>query len=146
MQIVWDNKQGDEKSETNNEATLAFIVDQPLKPDLTVTSIEINDSTAGSQHFQPGQSIKLEFLGKNIGDAASKASSEKKWWYGTSANAKTTEIATGTLAEINGLSANESEWEADASWNVPAAPGTYYLKVQMDWDDKQGDEQSETND
>ncbi len=114
-------------------------------PDLHVTSIEINDNTAADQQFTPGQSVKLDFLGYNAGPGSSLSSIRMKWWYGTSANAKTTEIASGYLGTINGLSAGESEWETDASWNVPTTPGTYWLTAMIDDDNQQTDETYENN-
>jgi hypothetical protein len=69
-----------------------------------------------------------------------------KWWWGTSQNAKTNEIATGLLGIINGLQPGESETETDASWIIPdLSPGTYWLTAEIDYDNKQSDEQNENN-
>lgn len=115
------------------------------KPDLEVTSMEIDDSTASDQHFDPGESVRLDFQGHNDGDATSMSSIRMKWWYGTSAYAKTHEIDYGYLGTVNGLAPDEYEWETDASWSVPTTPGTYWLTVKIDDNNQQTDEKNEDN-
>ena len=114
-------------------------------PDLTITDILMNNET-NLPGVVSGQSVRLDFIGKNIGDGASQLSIGMKWWWGTSQNAKTNEIATGLLGTINGLQPGESETETDASWIIPdLSPGTYWLTAEIDYDNKQDDEQNENN-
>lgn len=128
-----------------DDATWSIHVNDPPKPDLEVTSMEINGSTASDQHFDPGESVRLDFQGHNDGDAPSKTSIRMKWWYGTSAYSKTYEIYYGYLGIFNGLAPDEYEWETDASWPVPTTPGTYWLTVKIDDDNQQTDEEDEGN-
>ena len=115
------------------------------KPDLTITSMEIDNSTSADQHFQLGESVRLDFQGHNAGDERSLTSIRMKWWWGTSSYAKTNEIAYGYLGTFNGLGPGEYEWETDASWNLPTTPGTYYLTAKIDDNNQQTNEESETN-
>ena len=115
----------------NGSSAVAVTVNAP---DLRVTSMKMAGSTASDQHFDPGQAISLDFQGYNGGNGKSKTSVQMKWYYGTSANAKTTYIDVGYLGIINGLAVGEYEWETDASWSVPTTPGTYWLTVVIDSD------------
>ncbi len=104
------------------------------QPDLRITTMELDNSTASDQHFDPGQSIRLDFVGYNGGTLASKRNVEMKWYYGASSGAKTTYIYFGSLGTANGLAIEESETETDASWSVPSTPGTYWLTAVIDSD------------
>jgi len=106
--------------------------------------MEMQGSPTSDQHFSPSQAIRLDFLGYNGGIGDSKRNVEAKWYYGTSANSKTTYIDTGYFGEANGLAVGETEWETDVSWNVPATPGTYWLTVVID-SDNNNEESNEGN-
>ncbi|MBM3882780.1 MAG: hypothetical protein FJ387_24165, partial [Verrucomicrobia bacterium] len=114
------------------------------KPDLRVTSLKMGGSTAADQTFVSGQDIRLDFQGYNGGNAASKRNVQMKWYYGTSAYSKANDIYVGYLGENNGLSVNEYEWEADASWTVPTVSSrtTFWLTAVIDSDgnNPEGDE------
>lgn len=98
-------------------------VNPPPKPDVRITSIKLAGSTASNQHFDPGESIRLDFLGYNAGNASA-ANVKVKWYYGTSSYSKATPIDDGSIGT---LGAGKDEEETDYSWSVPSNPGAYWL-------------------
>jgi len=135
----------DESNESNNDRSETYYWNPPPKPDLIVTDIKMNGQTV-LPDVQPGQSVRLDFYGKNVGDATSKTSIGMKWWWGESMNAKTHEIDTGLLGIINGLAPGEEEEETDFSWTIPNEPGKeLWITAEIDYDNKQNDEKNENN-
>jgi hypothetical protein len=115
-----------------------------LTPDLQVTSMEINDSTAANQQFLPGQLARLDFLGANQGSTPVFHDISMKWWYGTSPYAKTHGIYSDHLEVSGEFRPGQSNWVTDAVWPMPTTPGAYWLTVRIDDNNRVG-ETVETN-
>ena len=136
---VYDNS-GD-----NALVSWSIHVNPQPKPDLVISDIKMNDLTT-LPSVKPGDTVSLDFYGNNITlGTTSKSMIQMKAWWGTSQNSMTNPICTEYFGEINGLDYNENE-ETTYSWMIPQlAPGTYWITVKIDTDNKQNDEPDENN-
>ncbi|MBI4307637.1 MAG: LEPR-XLL domain-containing protein, partial [Chloroflexi bacterium] len=135
-----------ESNEGNNwGSSSSFSIHVP-KPDVIVTDILMDGNTT-LPAVTPGSSVRLDFDVKNQGDAGTIPAVHLKWWWGTTQDSTTNEIATGDLGSINGLGPNETERETDASWTIPAglSAGTYWLTAKIDWDGRVAESNENNN-
>lgn len=140
VKIDDNNQQTNEKSESNNEHTLRFIVDDPPKPDLVAYSISVSDTTV-----DPGQSVTVYWTAKNKGDASCGSSQQGVMW-----STDSTISTSDTLREkeyLGSMNAGETTPEAHTI-TIPsnATPGnTYYIGIIADYDNDITNEASESN-